>query len=68
MHRKDKVASAYDRAKFLDERKAMMQAWADYVQAVEQAASGSVPTTQHKLIAIDHRSRPNDETVLDCGH
>lgn len=32
---KDKVASAYDRAKFLDERKVMMQAWADYLQALE---------------------------------
>lgn len=33
---KDKVASAYDRAKFLDERKVMMQAWADYLDAVER--------------------------------
>lgn len=32
---KDKVASAYDRAKFLDERKVMMQAWADYLEAIE---------------------------------
>lgn len=36
---KDKVASAYDRAKFLDERKKMMQEWADYLDA---AASGKV--------------------------
>lgn len=36
---KDKVASAYDRAKFLDERKVMMQAWADYLQSVEIAAA-----------------------------
>jgi integrase len=28
---KDKVASAYDRAQFLAERKTMMQAWADYL-------------------------------------
>jgi integrase len=33
---KDKVAAAYDRAKFLDERKKMMQEWADYLDAVEQ--------------------------------
>ncbi len=33
---KDKVASAYDRAKFLDERKVMMQAWADYLEAIER--------------------------------
>ena len=37
---KDKVASAYDRAKFLDERKVMMQAWADYLEALE---SGGAP-------------------------
>jgi integrase len=40
---KDKVASAYDRAKFLDKRKAMMQAWADYVQAIESKGE-RVPT------------------------
>lgn len=33
---KDKVASAYDRAKFLAERKKMMQEWADYLDAIEQ--------------------------------
>ncbi len=32
---KDKVASAYDRAKFLDERKKMMQEWADYIDSIE---------------------------------
>lgn len=37
---KDKVASAYDRALFLEERKKMMQDWADYLDAI--AASGSV--------------------------
>lgn len=31
---KDKVASAYDRAQFLDERRVMMQAWADYLDNV----------------------------------
>lgn len=40
---KDKVASAYDRAKFLDERKVMMQAWADYLQALE---SGETPRSE----------------------
>ncbi|SFI32929.1 Integrase [Collimonas sp. OK307] len=38
---KDKVASAYDRAQFLDERKVMMQAWADYL---DQLASGAKVT------------------------
>jgi integrase len=28
---KDKVRAAYNRAKYLDKRKAMMQAWADYL-------------------------------------
>lgn len=31
---KDKVASAYDRAQFLAERRRMMQDWADYIDAV----------------------------------
>ena len=35
---KDKVASAYDRAQFLDERKKMMQEWADYLDRI---ASGN---------------------------
>ncbi|MDB5761647.1 MAG: integrase [Herminiimonas sp.] len=35
---KDKVASAYDRAQFLAERKVMMQQWADYLDGV---ASGN---------------------------
>lgn len=32
---KDKVASAYDRAQFLAERRKMMQEWADYVEAAK---------------------------------
>ena len=34
---KDKVASAYDRATFLDERKKMMQDWADYIDTIENS-------------------------------
>jgi integrase len=37
---KDKVASAYDRAQFLTERKKMMQEWADYLDAT--ASGGNV--------------------------
>jgi len=37
---KDKVVAAYDRAQFLDERKKMMQHWADYLDAI--AADGKV--------------------------
>lgn len=36
---KDKVASAYDRATFLAERKKMMQEWADYLDAMEQGTN-----------------------------
>ncbi|MFZ2999142.1 MAG: integrase arm-type DNA-binding domain-containing protein [Undibacterium umbellatum] len=35
---KDKIASAYDRAQFLEERKKMMQHWADYLDGVEGGA------------------------------
>lgn len=45
---KDKLESAYDRAKYLDERKEMMQRWADYIdkiaaKAPSHAGSGSLP-------------------------
>ena len=33
---KDKVASAYDRAQYLVERRKMMQEWADYLEALER--------------------------------
>lgn len=54
---KDKVASAYDRAKFLDERKLMMQAWADYLQAVENkgAIEPKVETKAQLLSGRDYR-------------
>ena len=32
----NKIVAAYDRAEFLDERKVMMQEWADFVDAMEQ--------------------------------
>ncbi len=38
---KDKVASAYNRAERLAERTAMMQAWADYLEATSLAYAGS---------------------------
>jgi len=31
---KDKIARAYDRAEFIDERRVMMQAWADYIDSL----------------------------------
>lgn len=36
---KDKVASAYDRAQFLAERKRMMQDWADYIDSLSPRAA-----------------------------
>lgn len=35
---KDKVASAYDRAQFLAERRKMMQDWPDYIDAMSGKA------------------------------
>lgn len=36
---KDKIASAYDKAQFLDERKKMMQHWADYLDGIATASN-----------------------------
>lgn len=36
---RDKVASAYDRAQFLAERKQMMQDWADYIDTSSPRAA-----------------------------
>jgi integrase len=38
---KDKVASAYDRAQFLAERRVMMQQWADYLEAIASKIAGT---------------------------
>jgi integrase len=35
---KDKLESAYDRAKYLEERRKMMRCWADYIDCVAAAA------------------------------
>jgi integrase len=42
---KDKVASAYDRAQFLAERRKMMQEWADYVETTQ---NGGAPRLQNQ--------------------
>ncbi|WP_423028383.1 tyrosine-type recombinase/integrase [Undibacterium sp. SXout20W] len=36
---KDKIASAYDRAQFLEERKKMMQHWADYLDGIKAGSN-----------------------------
>jgi integrase len=41
---KDKIASAYDRAQFLAERKVMMQQWADYLDRLKVGNILSFPT------------------------
>ncbi len=38
----NKIIAAYDRAKFLDERKKMMQEWADYISALVATANAKV--------------------------
>jgi integrase len=55
---KDKVASAYDRAQFLAERRRMMQDWADYVDAV---SGRGAPPQAHRLVLV------NDEFGRDGG-
>jgi hypothetical protein len=35
---KDKLESAYDRAKYLEERRTMMQRWADHIDELAAAA------------------------------
>jgi len=36
---KDKIASAYDQAQFLEERKKMMQHWADYLDGIKNSSN-----------------------------
>eukprot|EP01034_Spumella_vulgaris_P030844 gene30842-38124_t len=51
---KDKVASAYDRAQFLAERRRMMQDWADYIDAV--SGKGTPPQTPRLMLVNDEFS------------
>ena len=52
---KDKVASAYDRAQFLAERRKMMQDWADYIDAV--SGKGEPPQTPRLTLVSGEFSR-----------
>ena len=52
---KDKVASAYDRAQFLAERRRMMQDWADYIDAV--SGKGVPPQTPRLTLVSGEFSR-----------
>lgn len=48
---KDPNGRAYNRTKFLDERRAMMQAWADYLDAL-RIAGRSVDPSPHRQVAV----------------
>ena len=43
----NKVDAAYDRAKFLDERRKMMQDWADYLDSLGRGATFGSQTSRH---------------------
>ena len=54
---KDKVASAYDRAQFLQERRRMMQDWADYLDAVAQGREHQPGLQRTTVVERDSRYR-----------
>lgn len=54
---KDKIASAYDRAQFLQERRHMMQDWADYLDAVEKGNPSETGGQDSARVARDWRYR-----------
>ncbi|WP_118976726.1 tyrosine-type recombinase/integrase [Taibaiella koreensis] len=58
---KSKVDQAYDRAKFLDERKQMMQDWADYLDTLVQQPS---PDAKAKPIGISNVIQLNAKTAI----
>ncbi|RFP08990.1 integrase arm-type DNA-binding domain-containing protein [Duganella sp. BJB475] len=55
---KDKVASAYDRAQFLAERRKMMQDWADYIDAI---SGKGAPPKRPRLKLIKSELTRDDE-------
>lgn len=55
---KDKVASAYDRAQFLAERRKMMQDWADYIDAV--SSKGAPPQAPTLTLVNDEFGRDSE--------
>lgn len=54
---KDKIASAYDRAQFLQERRRMMQDWADYLDAVENGNLSQAGDQDRARVERDWRYR-----------
>lgn len=54
---KDKVASAYDRAQFLQERRKMMQDWADYLDTVAQGKEYQFGQQRTTVVERDSRYR-----------
>src|SRR5262249_8476784 len=55
---RNKVDAAYDRAMFLDERRKMMQEWADYLDGLTRADSPIVQMSQHNA----RRSKTSSDT------
>ncbi|WP_175672918.1 tyrosine-type recombinase/integrase [Burkholderia ambifaria] len=48
---KDKIRSTYNHAKYLPERKEMMQAWANWLEAVERDALSTSPSAASTFLA-----------------
>jgi integrase len=69
---RNKVRAAYNRAQRLDERRKMMQAWADYLDVLRSegncqhsrnAAAG--PEFAHRMVTRGRRVKPGRSTSLD---
>jgi len=50
---KDKVASAYDRAQFLAERRKMMQEWADFLEAMTGGHPSSKASDESQCVRTE---------------
>ncbi|RAO75991.1 integrase [Dyella jiangningensis] len=50
---RNKVRAAYNRAQYMDERKRMMQAWADYLDGLRVAVIPAVPAASNRLLTAD---------------
>jgi integrase len=55
---KDKVRAAYNRSQYMDERRTMMNAWADYLDVLKQGHL-LLPVTSNKPNSVGVGSRPH---------
>ncbi len=53
---KDPNGRAYNRTKFLDERRAMMQAWADYLDALRITGRSVDPSPHRQAAVLQHQA------------